>query len=165
MNKAVKTPEGIIKFANLEEPYQFNKNSVPKYTITICFPEDADLSEMKAEVDERLEQFPPGTDPLSCLYFDGDEQGFPHSVYLKASNKDRPAITMHDIDLRQESLRTIEGSYARFCPGATVRAKIRFSAYSSGNNKGVNAYLDGLLLVKDADPAEPKVLDLAEWGD
>ena len=160
---AVKTPEGILKYANVVEPYRFNKASAAKFHITLCFPNDAGLSELRSAIAEKSARFEDERTVKTCLKSDGIELGYPHAMYLVASNKDRPAITVYDKDLRNETVRTIENHYERFVPGATVRARVRFSSYSSGSNKGVNAYLDGLLLLKDCDPGEPKVMGQDEW--
>ena len=149
---AVKTPEGVIQYCNLVDPYVFKKGATPKYNITLCFPDDADLSDLESAIAETGARF--GNDPNInlCLKTDGDERGFAYRRYITPSNKIRPPIAVFDKNLTTESRYVVEKQYERIVPGAKVRVKLslasyssgNLASYSSGNNRGVTSYLNGI---------------------
>ena len=162
--EAVKTPEGVIQYANLVEPFAF-KGSNPKYNVTICFPDSADLSELEAAIAQAGGRFGNNPGINLCLKTNGEERGFLHKRYITPSNKTRPPVAVFDKDLTQESRPVVEKQYERFVQGAKVRAKVTVASYASGNNRGVTAYLNGIFLTQDADPSDPIAMSLADWND
>lgn len=159
--KAIATPAGTIKYANIIEPYQYNRSSQPRYNVTLVFDDSTDITSLEEALAEKI---PANSEDINlCLRKDGLEQGYAFARYLKASNKERPAITIKGHDLTQVSTRELENSYEKFVPGAQVKLKIRLSYYSRGNNRGVTAYLDGLFLLKEADNDVARAFSESDW--
>ena len=164
----ITTPAGTLFFPAIAEARTY-KGKNAKYSATLCFPDEADLTEIEDAVEKSLDaKFDKRPDDLKMCYgTDGKEGevGFPHARYLRVSAATRPAIAIVGEDLQGLSERMLKDASERFVQGSTVRARVRIYAYSSGDNKGVTAFLDSILLVEEADPHAYRVSSADEWED
>ena len=164
----ITTPEATLFFPAIAEARTY-KGKNARYGATLCFSDDADLTPITDAIEAALDsKFDKRPDDLKVCYGeDGKdgEIGFPHARYLRITATTRPAIAIVGEDLQGLSKRMLEDAANRFTQGSTVRARTRIYAYSSGDNRGVTAFLDSILLVEEADPHAYRVSSPEEWED
>ena len=122
----ITTPEGTLFFPAIAEARTY-KGKNAKYSGTLCFPDEADLTEITDAVERALDaKFDKRPDDLKMCYGeDGLESdvGFPHARYLRVSAATRPAIAIVGEDLQGLSERMLKDASERFVQGSTVRAR------------------------------------------
>lgn len=158
--KAIKvtTPKFRLSFPNLDQPRGF-EGQEPKYSITMLFPKDTDMSWLKNKVVECVTarfgpdktKWPKG---LKNPIRDGDEQesplkGYEGHYFVAARSKDKPGVVdakCNDIiDVRTE---VYAGCYAR--------ATIALYYYDKAGNKGVGIALNNVQKLGDGEPFSGK---------
>jgi hypothetical protein len=140
-------------------PYVFrpgkamNPGAEPKYSLTMLFPKDADLSKLKAAATAAatekwgLDQtkWPKGLrNPFrdqSEKEFEGYEKG---CIFITATSKQRPGL----VDAKLQDI--IEEK--DFYPGCYARASVRAFAYDQTGNRGVSFGLQNVQKLADGEP-------------
>lgn len=150
-DKKVKTPKFRVSFPNLDQPKSF-QGQAAKYSITMLFPKDTDLTEMKrAAFKAKVEKW--GKDKakwpkrLKSPFRDGDAEkpemkGYEGSIFVTASAKADNQPGMVDID-RQEI--TGKDIYA----GCYARAELIAFAYDTAGNMGISFSLQNIQKLGD----------------
>jgi len=157
--KAIKvtTPKFRLSFPNLDQPRGF-EGQEPKYSITMLFPKDQDMSWLKTKIVECLTakfgdkiKWPKGMkNPIR----DGNEQesplkGYEGCYFVTARSKDKPGCVdskcQDIIDVRNE---VYAGCYAR--------ATIALYTYDKAGNKGVGIALNNIQKLADGEPFSGK---------
>ena len=147
----ITTPEFRGSYVTLKKPRAFG-NSVPKYSITITFPDNHDFwDDLMDKVDMAAEKRWEGKIPkgMHVPIRHGDEtenEDWQDQKFCQASSEDRPGI----IDTDGEDIIDFSELYS----GAWYRATIRPYAwhYPETNKKGVSLALDNVMKIKDDEP-------------
>lgn len=151
------TPEAILSY-----PHLFVPNDRGKYTATLVFPPDTDLSEMKkwafqAAVDalgeeKATKQLQTGQlrfvgGPHHVFRTDAEAKGYePGSVFINCSSSKKPGIV-------DQLLNDITDP-SRLYPGAIVKAHINPFYYDKEGNRGISWGLNNIQLWKDSEPLD-----------
>lgn len=147
-----KCPVFRVSFPHVFEPVDFEGDEKFKYRLTMLFPKDADLTELKrAAQNARIEAL--GKDKkkwpanLVSPFNDGatkeDLAGYEDTIFVTASSKDKPQI----VDRHREPITDPEDFY----PGCYAKASLIAFYYDVGKNKGVSFALQNLQKVKDGE--------------
>lgn len=148
-NKArIMTPAFRVAFPEVFTPGGMDP-AKPKYSITMLFDKDEDISELKriaaaAKRDKWGEKIPSG---LRNPFRNGDEKdwtGFEGKIFVKAASKFKPGLVDAD--------RVAIIDETEFYPGCWARATITAYAYDVSGNKGVAFNLHNLQKLKDDEP-------------
>lgn len=152
----VKTPIFRASFPNLFRPTR-PKNAPdtqdPKYSLTMLFAKDADLTELKKAAHNVLvEQF--GADQTKWpkkltspfrdqgdMDYEGYEEG---AIFIRATSKQKPGV----VDSKVQPIIDEADVY----PGCYMRATVRPFYYDTNGNKGVSFGLQNVQKVKDGEP-------------
>lgn len=149
---ALVTPEFRASFVFVHRPQKKKKpEEKEKYSISMLFAKDADLSALKAEVKRvALEQFPdPATRPKLHLPFrDQGEMDYPGyeagAVFIRASNEKKPGLV-------DGAKRPITNE-ADFYSGCYARAHIHVFYYFNSGRHGISFGLDNIQKIRDGEP-------------
>lgn len=150
MARKVVTPKFRVSFPQLFEPRAAAEGQEPKYSITMLFDEDADLSELKESIKEAVREKWGDKPPKNLRNpirdqgekeYDGYIKGRP---FIRASSKLRPGV----VDAQVQPILEPSEVY----PGCYARASVRAFAYDVAGNRGV-AF--GLLNVQKLADGEP----------
>lgn len=144
------TPRFRVAFPSVFKPRSFDDGD-PKYTLTMLFEKDEDLSAMQALVDAAIEDFWPNEKKrpkkLKLPFLDGDEvewDGFQGKTFVRATSKFAPGI----IDRAKNPIADESGFYA----GCYARATVNAFAYDTKGNKGVAFGLQNIQFLGDGEP-------------
>ena len=146
----VLTPEFRVSFPNLFKPRKANEQAEPKYSVSMLFPKDADLSALKkaAEAAVREEWGDKIPKKLKKPFLDQgdyDLEGYEAgNVLVRASSKQKPGVVDKDVQAIVDESEIYPGCYAR----ATVRA----FTYDVNGNVGVSFGLQNFQKLRDGDP-------------
>lgn len=155
MTDKVITPEFRVSFPNVFRPAKpmEGSNGEPKYTLTMLFPKDADLSKLKAAAKEAAtEKW--GADQAKWpknlrlpfrdqgeKEFEGYEAG---GIFITATSKQKPGLVDSQVqDIIEES-----GFYA----GCYAKASVRAFAYDTAGNRGIAFGLGNVQMTRHGDP-------------
>lgn len=148
-----------LSYAHLFEPFSFNEDQEPKFSVVLLIPkkDKTTLKKIKAAQQAALEMGKAskfnGKIPAnwSNTLRDGDEEKdlednpeFAGHYFMTVSAKTRPGIVDRDIQPILDSTEVYSGCYAR--------ASINAFPYSVSGNKGVSFGLNHIMKVKDGDP-------------
>jgi hypothetical protein len=164
----VVTPMGRISFPKVFKAEAF-KDQKPKFSCTILFKKNTDLSELKKAVHaakvakwgKDKEEWPKR---LRSPFNDGNEKadldGYKGMIYVTASNQHRPQV----VDKNMEAIDEASGDFYAGCYG---RLALRAFAYDTAGNKGVSFSLEHVQKLKDGEPfsGKPKVEDVFDEVD
>ena len=144
----VMSPKFRLSFPDLLKPRAFQGQD-PKYSISMLFPPDADLSELKKKATEAAKEkwadkIPKNLNKpfrdASELDYDGYEDGW---ILIRASSQNKPGIVDEDrIDVIDPG---------EIYPGRWARAILVPFAYDTAGNKGVSFGLRGVQLLDHDD--------------
>jgi len=143
----VKARASFVKvFPGQEET---NDKGEKKFSLTLLFPKDVDLSALKAAAAAaRKEKW--GDNPpkgLKSPFRDGDEKeydGYAGCIFVSARSKDQPGV----IDADKSAITDPK----RFYSGCYCRATLVAFAYDTGTNKGVSFALNNVQKLADGEP-------------
>jgi len=165
MTMAVAQPTKVItgtvrlSYAHLFEPFSFNDDQEPKYSVVLLIPKSdkATIKKIKAAQKAALEQGKSskfnGKIPTnwSNTLRDGDEEKdlednpeFAGHYFMTVSAKTRPGIVDRNVQPILDSTEVYSGCYAR--------ASINAFPYSVSGNKGVSFGLNHIQKLKDGEP-------------
>lgn len=165
MTMAVAQPTKVItgtvrlSYAHLFEPFSFNDDQEPKYSVVLLIPKSdkATIKKIKAAQKAALEQGKSskfgGKIPTnwSNTLRDGDEEKdlednpeFAGHYFMTVSARTRPGIVDRDVQPILDSTEVYSGCYAR--------ASINAFPYSVSGNKGVSFGLNHIQKIKDGEP-------------
>lgn len=159
------TPAARASFPHLFKP-AINKQEPtkdPRYSLSLLFPKDADLSALKASVNAILtekfgtkEKFPKN---LRSPFRDQGEKEFAGyeegNVFINAWTKSKPGLVGPDLkDLTDET---------QIYAGCWVRASVKPFYYDTNGNKGVAFMLNNVQKVKDGEPLDGRVRAAEEF--
>ena len=145
--KKILTPVFRVSFPSLFEPSDFDGKS--KYSVTMLFGKDADLTEIKAAIKDAIKEkwgakVPPNLwNPLRDGSEKPDLDGYDGCQFMKASSKTRPGVVDQDCQEIIDSSELYAGCFAR----ATV---VPF-AFDVSGKKGVSFLLSNVQKVDDGD--------------
>lgn len=152
LNTKVITPEFKASYVNAWEPGE-TPNGDLKYSVSMVFSKDTDLSEMKkAAENAAIKKW--GNDKskwpkkLRKTFRDGDEERpqdsvYQNSIFVNASSKQKPGIVDEDVKPLHDQ--------SEFYSGVIARASINFYAYDRAGNAGVAVGLNNLMKVRDGE--------------
>ncbi len=156
MSTRVTSPVATASFPALFEATAF-AGAEPKYSITLLWDKDEDLSSLKAACDAAAEKKWGADRPANLAYpmKDGDgkldKDGNQRAEYkgkkfltAKAKESDRPKIV--DVELNPVLDKTLVYG------GCEVRVAISFFGWSFGGKHGISAYLGNVQLVGPGQP-------------
>jgi len=157
------TPEFRVSFPNVFTPKSF-QGKPPKYSITMLFQKDADLTKLQDLVDKAIEERWPdiNTRPkkLRSPFRDGDTEkahieGYQNTIFATASAKESPDRKKPGVvDTHNVHEPIMEGSFYAGCYAKatiTVYAYPRISQEDSGN-RGVAFGLQNIMKTRDGTP-------------
>jgi len=151
--KKVVTPVARASYARLLEP-AMSLNDELKYSVSLIFPSDADISEMKQAAANALidkwgpdkKHWPKG---LRSPFRDGNEKDDPlyeDTTFVNVSSTDPPQVG-HKIGNKFVELTNGRDVYS----GMYIRASLTAFAYDKKGNKGVSFGLGNVLKVRDGE--------------
>jgi len=149
------TPVFRLSFPKLFKPEQYQGKGEAYFSLTMLFPKDQDLGEMKkAIIKAACEKH--GADPkkwkkkVKLPWRNGDDKadfgGYEGNFYCSAKSKNKPVV----INRAKERLGPEDE--AEIYAGCYCRAVIVAKATETGGNEFVSLYLQGVQKVKDGDP-------------
>ena len=155
MSDNVMTPKFRVSFPNVFRPQinKMNPGAEPKYTLTMLFEKDADLSALKkAAGDAVIEKW--GADKtkwpknLRNPFRDQGDKEFegyePGAIFITATSKQRPGLVDQKLqDIIEEK---------DFYPGCYARATVRAFTYDNNGNRGVSFGLQNIQKLADGEP-------------
>lgn len=150
MSDNVITQEFRLSFPSLFKASRFNAASEPKFSVTMLFPKDADLTPLKNEAARAVKEqwgdkIPKGLKTPFRDQGDFDHEGYePGAIFIRASSKQRPGVVDKNVHSIMDETEIYPGCYAR----ATVRAY----AFDVPGNKGVAFGLQNFQKIRDGDP-------------
>ena len=162
MAKTLRTPKGRVSFPKVYRAEAFNDGDKPKFSLTLIFEPDADLSELKAAAAAAAKaKWPDGPpkDPKTP-FIDGDTQKGEEchgKTLIRLSNETRPRIVSTDMAEGGVFKDIPEGS-GRFYAGCYAHASCTCYAWEHKNKSGavLNCGVSfGLLNIKKLDDGEP----------
>lgn len=142
------TPSFRVSFPSVFEATSGFEGQEAKFSITMLFPKETDLSGMKKLVDEAIAEKWGNKVPkdLRSPFRDGDEKeldGYAGHTYVKATSKTRPGIVDKDL------VPIISSS--DFYAGCYARATVTVFAYDRTGNKGVSFGLQNIQKLDDGE--------------
>lgn len=150
-----KTPLFRVSFPQVFKPKAFDEGSEPKYSITMLFAKDADLSELKRAVNKlkkehfsRLDDedvFTPFTEVKKKLR--KGYEGYENTTPLTASSNRKPKV----IDVKTGELIIHPED---FYPGCYAKAVVNIYDFNKSVNKGISLGLVNLIKMRDGDPLD-----------
>lgn len=181
------TPPATLSFPQLYSPAKVDpsdENEVPKYSCSLIFPADADLSELKQKVAETaIAEF--GADAVAMLkdgrlkspFIPGEKARAPEgTTVLRVRSTRKPGVVSRVMGPDERPLPITDPS--EMYAGAQVRASLGVFAYNKKTNKGVSfglnniqklgegERLDGVVDARDEFDADPDmVADLGAMDD
>ena len=145
------TPECVLSYPNLFEARAYKAGDAPKYSATLVFTKDTDISALKraaletltetwgAKVEDMLRK-----KQLRLPFRDGAEKDYPDgSIFVNVSSVQRPGV----VDQRVQPILDPSDIY----PGCVVRASVRPFTYDTKGNKGVSFGLNNLQKLRDGE--------------
>jgi hypothetical protein len=152
----VTTPQFRASYANVFIPKAATEGSEKKYSISMIFPKDTDISKLKAAVKQAITNKWGNKKPrnLRLPFRDGDDEqaddeAYANSIFVNANSKQKPGI----VDTHLNPILTEE----EFGSGDYARATVVFAAYDVSGNKGVGCYLHNIQKIKDGERLGGKV--------
>lgn len=155
MTEKVITPEFRVSFPNVFRTAKPMAGATgdPKYTLTMLFAKDADLSKLKAAAKEAAtEKW--GADQAKWpknlrqpfrdqgeKEFEGWEAG---GIFITATSKQKPGL----VDAQVQDIIEESGFYA----GCYAKASVRAFAYDTAGNRGVAFGLGNVQKTRDGEP-------------
>ena len=150
MSNTLMTPEFRVSYPVVFKPRRANEAAEPKYSISMLFAKDSDLSTLKAAVKdaakERWGDKVPNNVKLPFLDqgtfdYEGYETGAP---LIRANSKLKPGLVNSKVE------QIIDES--EFYPGCYARATVRAFAYDVSGNRGISFGLHNLQKLRDGEP-------------
>lgn len=151
----VMTPRFRVSFPNVFEAKAIMEGQDPKYSVSMLFDNDADLSEMKAAAKKAIkakwgDKKPSG---LRSPFRNGEEkkqfEGYDENVtFVTASSKQKPGL----VDQKLQDIIDREDFYA----GCYARATLLAFPYDTMGNKGVSFLLSNIQKLEEGEPISGK---------
>jgi hypothetical protein len=148
MSKRIVTKEFRVSFPSVFKATAF-EGQEPKFSVTMLFPKDTDISDLKKAADEAAKEKWGDKIPknLRMPFVDGDEKeydGYAGMVAIKANTKTKPQV----VDRSKQPL--LDDS--EFYGGCYARASVVAFAYDTAGNKGVSFALNNVQKLRDGEP-------------
>jgi hypothetical protein len=157
------TPKFRVSFPQLFEAKAMEEGQEPKYSVTMLFPKDTDLSALEeaydAAVAKGMEDKWKGKKPknLRNPFRDGDEDenycdkdGYPGHIFVRASTKTKPGVIATDVDPSTGKRRVIDDPQEVYA-GCYARATVVAYPYDVAGNKGIAFGLQNLQKLEDGE--------------
>jgi hypothetical protein len=136
-------PEFRVSFENIHKPRAFKEGMEAKYSVTMLFPKNADLKELKrAAANAASEKW--GDDKsrwpknLKTPFRNGDKESdqedYAGKIFVRASSKEKPAL----VDQKLDPIPSDENGRAVFYSGCYARASLVAFAYDTQGNRGIS---------------------------
>jgi len=146
------TPEFRLAFPSVFEPTQYGEQGKPKYTITMLFPKDVDITSIKqmckqAVIDKWGADQSKWPTPLALPFGDGDTKqwdGFPGCTFVRATSLYPPGLVDQT---RQEII-----DRSKVYGGAYGRAQVNAYSWEFMGKYGVSVGLQNLQILRDGEP-------------
>jgi hypothetical protein len=149
--KKCTTPKFRVSFPQVFSPKSF-EGQEPKYSLTMLFPKNADLKELKRAAGNAIKE-KWGADKakwpknLRMPFRDGDEKagvkGYENCVFVSASSKQKPGVVNQNV----EEIIDQNDFYA----GCFARATLIAFAYDTAGNRGVSFALQNVQKLGDGE--------------
>lgn len=157
--KQVLTPVARASYAKLLKPAP-NLQGEEKYSVSMIFPEDADLSVLKEAVKQAIRDKWGSNVPklLRSPFRDGaerEDEAYENSIFVNSNSKTAPQVG-EIINKKFTALTDPEQVYS----GMYIRASLTAFAYDASGNRGVSFGLGNVLKIRDG-----KRLDGRTTGD
>jgi len=148
----IKTPVFRVSFPNVFNPESFDGEDKGKFSITMLFDEDTDLSALKKAAKKAAKEKWGKKLPkkLNSPFRDGAEKegeldGYSEGMtFVRASSNRKPDV----VDKQRNKLTEPE----EFYPGCYAIATVNAFAYDTKGNKGVSFGLGNILKVDEGEP-------------
>jgi len=151
MATKVMTPEFRVSFPHVFRARAAEEGQEPKFSITMLFPKDADLSKLEAAAKDAIKEKwgdkppkklrSPFRDQAEKDEYEGYEEG---AIFVNATSKSRPGLVDRDVQAIIDE--------AEFYAGCYARATINAFAYDVKGNRGVAFGLQNIQKLRDGDP-------------
>lgn len=149
-------PEFRVSFENVHKPKAFKDGMDPKYSVTMLFPKNQDLFELKrAAKNALIEKF--GADQkrwpknLRTPFRNGDEESdqpdYAGTIFVRASSKEKPPV----VDQSMNPILPDEVGKQKFYSGCFARASLVAFAYDTNGNRGVSFGLLAIQKTRDGE--------------
>jgi hypothetical protein len=171
MKTQITTGKVRFSYVNVFAP-RANNEGVEKYSITLLIPKSdtATLAKIKDAQKAAREKWigsgkKMGADPKTTLW-DGDGvnnsgDAFPvecHGHYvISATSNRKPVIVYADKSPITDETELYSGCYGK--------AILNFAGYEASGNKGITAFLNGVMKVHDGEPLGGGVVQDSDWDD
>lgn len=163
-------PVARIAYPELAKPVAFEEGKTPEYGVTMMWPSDTDLSDLKNRIRGLLSARWPNLSPaqkaaLKIPLHDGNLKpewgGFEGTVYVKAKTKLPPSMFGRRIDPATGKLETLLPQV--FYAGCYVKAYVSLYAFDHRTGgKGIRVTLSALQFWDDGEPLALLVPDGAK---
>lgn len=163
MTNNIITPEFRVSYPYVFRPNKpMEANQEPKFSVTMLFPKDTDLSKLKQAAEQAaIEKWGAGKAPknLRSPFRDQGEkesEGYvPGAIFITATSKQKPGlIDGANNDIVDET---------QFYAGCYARASIRAFAYDKAGNKGVAFGLQNIQKLRDGESLSGRMKAQAEF--
>lgn len=154
--KKCKTPMFRVSYPSLFEAQAFDEDQQPKYSVTMLFSKDDDISALKkighaACVEKWGKEKSEWPKKMYNPYRDGDEEkqdvaGYKNTIFVKASSKTRPGM----IDAKKNDVEVAECEEV-FYAGCYAKATVIASAWEKKGKAGLSFSLLSLMKMKDGE--------------
>jgi len=150
------TPLARVSFPNVFKARAFEKDKEPKFSCTLLFPKNTDLTPLKKAVTAAIvEKYGPDKEKWPKLrrpFNDGDEkadlEGYAGMIYVTASNKFKPEVV-------DQKMRPISEESGKFYAGCYALFSLRAFCYGGKGTPykpGVSFSLDAVQKHSDGEP-------------
>ena len=155
MAESIITPRAIASYPHIWEPQEAMDGGDPKYSISLIFDDDADLSKLEKEALEALHdrfgnkaRF--GAKYRSPFRQDGADKGYPFPRFLSARSTTQPGVVgrFRGANGKPMPLANPDELYA----GAIVRCELKAFAYEVSGNRGVSFGLNNIQVLDSTTP-------------
>lgn len=156
------TPKFRMSFPHLLKARTIDKNSEPKFSVVMLFPEDADLKEMKKVAKQAAkEKFSKATKGVEMPFKDQGEkdlEGYePGCICVTASTEQKPGIVDEDVNDVIDP--------GEIYPGRWAKATVNAFAWTFGKKKGVSFGLRNIQLLDHDDNLAGGASAASDFGD
>ena len=149
------TPEFRVSFPHLFEAYAFKPGDVEKFSMTMLFPKEVDITALKELAQAAVIYKWPDADKrpevIRSPFRDGnkkDYDGYKDHIFVTCNSKTQPGI----INQKKQEITSDAELYA----GCYARATVVAYAYSYLGNSGVSFGLNNIQKLRDGEPFSGK---------
>ncbi len=158
------TPEAVLSFPHLYEPWANDPKDDPKYCASLIFLAGTDISALKtaaivagvAKFGDKFKEMLEKKQLMMPFRTDWEAKGYPEGcTFINTRSQNRPGVVgpYAGPDGRPKALEDPEKMY----PGAIVRASITAFGYDRSGKKGVSFGLNNVQWLEDGDRLDTRV--------